>query len=404
MHQSLLSSTSHHPANEGTSPALSSSSKLGRVVTRLVWALLVMAILPTAPSCGARETNMSTKTGNPPVIDQTRVRITGVDGEVVVTGEQGAVRASEDDSVVVKVTNHSNDATATTTVDDDGSFEVRVEGALEDDYELTVTVRGSNDSASLSLSDANSGPQTCLERTGATVNEAGTRGPQPTCGTLNAEAACLATELAATVSLECDTSADCVIAPHRPDCTDSCGNGIVVSNAGADDLAAGLAGINEAVCAEFDEQGCSYLPSGCPLPPKTIAACEESQCVAKFVHNGFECSNAVLLEDTPACEDYEAEARCQRDAMLADLSNTCTIDDDCIEFTDMPECTSPDCSGSTVIAASSLADANTGLEAINAGICSGATDSACEYTGPPCNWLALNPRCVAGACVHVQAE
>jgi hypothetical protein len=381
--------------------------------------MLAAVMLPAVTlSCGARETNMSTKTGNPPVIDQTRVRITGTNGEVVVSGDKGAVQTSGDERVVAKLTNRSNDATASTAVNEDGSFELRVEGTVEDDYELTVTTRGTSDSTTVELGESDDGARdtttsevgesdgtaTCVERTGVSPNEAGTRGPQPVCGTLHSEALCQAAELVATVSSECEDKDDCVVVHRNLECVDSCNSSVVVSARGAAELAVGLASIDETICRAFSEEGCTYIATGCTPASKTVALCEEGQCVARYVHYAFECSDTVLLDETPTCEDYEAEARCQRDKMLADLNNECTRDDDCTVFYELPVCAEMDCSGSAVIAVSSAMDANAGLAAINEGICLGANERACEYPGAPCTSLPLNPRCVAGACVHVPTE
>lgn len=411
MHRtSVLSAHTHCPARSTRkrSPAYPAfDGYVSGRARRAVWvaALLAAPVLPGATlSCGARETNMSTKTGNPPVIDQTRVRIVGADGEVVVSGDEGAVQTSGDEQIVAKVTNRSNDATASTAVNDDGSFEVHIEGTLDDDYELTLTTRGTGDSTTIELGENDEGTATCLERTGMTPSEGNTRGPQPICGTLQAEALCQAAELVATVPSLCEADGDCIVARGIPECADSYGSGAVVSKKGAAELSAGLASIDETICRDFEVEGCTYYASGGPPLPETVALCEAGRCVAGFVQYAFECSNAVLIDETPTCEDYETEARCERDQMLANLINECTRDDDCTAFYEMPDCTTRDCSGGTVIAASSEGDANAGLAAINAGICSGVTEGACEYGGPPCSSLELNPRCVAGACVHVPTE
>jgi hypothetical protein len=382
-----------------------------------VWvaALIVAALMPAFTlSCGGRETNMSTKTGNPPVIDQTRVRIVGADGEVVVSGDEGAVQTSGDEQVVAKVTNRSNDATGSAAVNDDGSFEVRVEGTLEDDYELTVTTRGTSDSTTIELAESDGattsdagesdGTATCLERTGADPNEAGTRGPQPVCGTLNAEALCRAAELVSTVASECEDKQDCVVVHRNLECVDSCNSSVVVSARGAAELAVGLASIDETICRDFSEEGCTYIATGCTPASKTVALCEEGQCVAGHVQYGFECSNTVLIDETPTCGAFEAEALCQRDQMLAQLQNSCAKDDECVVFYAQPACAENDCTGNVVVAAMALAEAEAGMAAISDGICRQADDLACEYPGAPCLAGEVTPRCKAGQCVAEGAE
>lgn len=397
------------------------------------WTTALFAALmafPAAASCGAREVDMSTKTGNPPVIDQTRVRIVGAVGEVIVRGERGAVETADGVQVVAKATNRSNDASASAIVNEDGSFEVRVAGTLEDEYELTITARGTSASTTLSLAtsdttdptasaglsndtrgstttdvaESGDGALTCLERTGTPVREGGTRGPQPICGMLQSEALCQAAELVASVSLECADEQDCTFARRIPNCVQACGSVAVVSKEGAVDLAAGLSSIDETICRDFDGEGCTYLVTGCTPTSKAVALCEDGQCVARYVHSGFGCSDAVLYDNTPTCDDYETEALCQRDEMLADLNNACTRDDECTQFNAGPACAVEDCSHNRVVAVASLADVEASLAAIDDGICRQANDQTCEYQALPCLATALNPRCVAGACVHVPAE
>lgn len=383
--------------------------------SRRSWAtalLVALMALPAAVSCGARELDMSTKTGNPPVIDRTRVRIVGAAGDVVVSGERGAVDTAAGVQAVAKLKNRSNDASASAAVNEDGSFEVRVEGTLEDEYELTITARGTSDSTTISLAVSDTtdslgrgdGALTCLERTGTPVSEGATMGPQPVCGMLQSEALCRAAELVASASLECEDEDDCVVASRTPNCADSYGGGVAVSTKGASELSVGLASIDETICQDFDEQGCTYYASGGPLHPKTVARCEAGACVGKLIQYGFECSNAVLYGNTATCDDYETEARCQRDEMLADLNNACTRDDECTVFEAAPTCAERDCSHRFVVAAASVAEAEAGMTAINGGSCSQADATQCEYPGQPCISLPLNPRCIAGACVNVPAE
>jgi hypothetical protein len=323
-----------------------------------------------------------------------------------VSGEPGAIRTSGDEPVVAKVTNRSNDATGSAAVNDDGSFEVRVEGTLEDDYELTVTARGTSDSTTETLAASSGASATCLERTGMAPNEGSTTGPQPICGALYAEASCRATELAATVSLDCEANEDCVIAYSYPDCNDSVcfSDPLAVSTQGALELAAGRASINETTCQAFDNEGCSYSYAGCTPPPQLAAVCEDGQCVGRAVQWGFECTGAVLVEEAATCEDFEAEALCRRDQMLAGLPNACSEDEDCEIVYAQPACAENDCSGNFVIAASSADDVESGMAAIDDGICGLAAEMACGYPGAPCNSVAPTPRCIAGECVAEIAQ
>lgn len=384
-------------------PASQRDACAPRMLTR-TW-ILTLAIgatlLPAVTtSCGARETNMSTNTGNPPVVDRTLVRISAADDEVIVTGEPGAVETSGSEQVVAKVTNLSNDATGSATVGSDGSFEVRVSGTVDDDYELTVTTRGAAPTTVTvpqTEAQTDSGPMTCLERTGGTPNEGGTRGPQPICGTLNAEASCLTGELATTVSLDCESNDDCVIAPNRSDCTDSCNSGMAVSLQGASELAAGLVSINETTCQDFDDEGCAYHISGCTPIPQLAARCEDGQCVGKSVQRGFECSEAVFYPDAASCVDYATEALCQRDRLLAGLENTCEQDDDCEVLYTSLSCAPDDCTGQHAVPKSVTTAIEDGMTTIEQGICAQAGQD-CDDQSIACEDVDYVASCIAGAC------
>lgn len=415
---STSSASDFRPARRLLTPLLSfrDAARRGKRTTLLTstQALVLVACTALLPvvttSCGARETNVSTNTGNPPVVDQTLVRISGAGGEVVVSGDAGAVDASGDEQVVATVTNLSNDATASATVEGDGSFEVRVAGTLNDEYELTVTTRGASPTTvTLPGSDAppngqpdaqsSSPPMTCLERTGGTPNEFGTNGPQPVCGTLNAEARCLAEEVVATVSLGCESNDDCVVSNNWVDCADSCGSGVVVSTQGVSELAAGVAAINQTTCQDFDGQGCIAIPSPCPPPPQLAALCEDGQCVGKYVDYGFECSRAVYLYETATCDDFTDEALCQRDRLIADIQNTCEQDDDCTVAYARPSCSPDNCGGQFAVPKSQATAVADGMTVIAQGICAMSAEANCEYQALPCDAIGYVPSCKAGKCV-----
>jgi heat shock protein HslJ len=94
----------------------------------------------TQVGCGGQATEPinSTDTGNPPVIAETKLRVVAGEDGVVVSGGKGAVSPGAD----VEVTNLSTDGSAETTAASDGSFEVEVEGGLDDGYRVEAKLNG----------------------------------------------------------------------------------------------------------------------------------------------------------------------------------------------------------------------------------------------------------------------
>jgi heat shock protein HslJ len=125
------------------------SSILIALLTRLLPLLIASVLSPVQlVSCGG-----STDTGNPPLVDESQIRVVPSDDGVRVSGVSGAVSAGAN----VKVENLSTGGSATTTAGDDGSFEVTLAGSTADDYRVVVTNEGRSESvtiAGVSLEDA----------------------------------------------------------------------------------------------------------------------------------------------------------------------------------------------------------------------------------------------------------
>lgn len=372
---------------------------------RLAGTLALGAALPSvglfalvgATSCGARVQALSTDTGNPPVIDRSSIRITGGDGEVTIIGAPGAVSSDTSGALTVVVTNLDGGATASAEASTDGSFVATVEGTVQDDYEVQVAREGSSSSVRLTVSDADSTADaqvSCLERTGTEPSTGSTTGPQPVCGGLHAEAWCLAEELAAATDRACEVDADCVWAPNAPACVDSCGYQLPTSQAGAAALAVGLEQLETSLCAEFDEKGCQYIASPCPLPPTSLPACRSGQCTAVAVSPGFECSQGVAADAAPTCEQYGAEAECLVEQGTDAVDRSCQTDDDCTLVTDGPSCVNDQC-WAVVVSKAGVAALADLVGEVQEQVC-GRSDPACARGRAPCSYAPI--RCTEGEC------
>jgi hypothetical protein len=121
----------------------------------------------------------------------------------------------------------------------------------------------------------------CLGESGVHTQEGGnTRGPEPLCTNLNAEARCVGTTTAKDVDRTCSSDADCVWATFAPSCVDHCYTSAIVSKAGAKVIADAVDELESDVCSRFDDAGCTYLPSGCPPPGgPSDPICDAGQCV-----------------------------------------------------------------------------------------------------------------------------
>jgi hypothetical protein len=226
--------------------------------------LLLCAVLPLWACFITRDEvhgHDSTETGNPPAIDKSLVSLVVVDGEVHVKGEQGA--ASDASEVEVKVLG-SDDATRGP-VDEDGAFDVQVDGAtLNDAFEVRALGDGER-----------SAPVFVTPEVAATGEGDG--------GQLSCEQR---TELAyppiARIAAEADTSCasddDCVYASLDTVCRVSCLD-IAVSRAGQTEVEAVTRAVDVGVCGTFAEDGCARLQPPCPSGPmdRTLV-CLQGQC------------------------------------------------------------------------------------------------------------------------------
>lgn len=95
------------------------------------------------PACGGQSNEMSTDTGNPPVIIAQKLHVVPSDSGVVVSGDAGAVTPGAS----VAVENVSRGQSRITTAAQDGSFEVELAGTPEDEYRVEARLGGRSSSA-----------------------------------------------------------------------------------------------------------------------------------------------------------------------------------------------------------------------------------------------------------------
>jgi heat shock protein HslJ len=121
------------------------------IVTRL-FPVLLASLTPAAmlPGCAAT----STDTGNPPLVDDHRIRIMPSADGVRVSADAGTVSPA---GAEVRVTNVTSGDSETTTATDDGSFEVEIAGSTADDYRIVVTANGESTSITVKANGGGNG-------------------------------------------------------------------------------------------------------------------------------------------------------------------------------------------------------------------------------------------------------
>jgi len=293
--------------------------------------VLIVALLLGAPSltaCGARSSEMnSTNTGNPPVVEEGKIRVEASGDGVVVRGSVGSVPGGSD----VTVTNAATGDDGSTSASDNGSFQVSLPGSTSDDFVVEVSKAGKTTSVTLPgrapQGDGGPGPvdgtrddpasYECITETQTEVTVgAAANGVQPACSYLNAEAVCQARRAEQAVRGQndesCQQDADCMFAAVRPSCADSCGLGPSVNRDTADEFQTYQDQIDASICRDFDELGCVFFASGCPSSGAAEAACID----------GF-CSTLT------GCQLGEHQASRLLEEREVELASGCNTDDDC---------------------------------------------------------------------------
>lgn len=203
--------------------------------------------------------DVSTETGNPPVIDLDKVALVITSDEVHVTGEPGAVTPPEGE---IEVTTVRTEDVVRGPIDDDGSFDVMVDATLDDVFEVRA-VNGEARSAAV-----------IVVRGGAEVIEGD--GGGLTCEQQTSLGSAILQSALDAADQSCTTSADCMQYWRSASCISSCFGGYY-SEAGLQSIQDAVASIDDGVCASFEDDGCQTFAPPCvgPLP----AACVDGQCV-----------------------------------------------------------------------------------------------------------------------------
>jgi hypothetical protein len=214
----------------------------------------------------------STETGNPPVIDITRVALVIKQDEVHVVGEPGAVMPG---GILVKVERVATAVVETGQVAEDGSFDVRVEGELFERYRLRAVREepaAVSDTVSIDRGGADITPLSC-EQIEQQLDERFAQFP-------------------AVIDAACDRHEDCTALGTPDVCPGSTCVNVAIAYADRGGVRGSLDAVANWLCAEHERAECrSDLPS-CPAPGPAA-------CVAGL------CRNCAFEDCAGACEPCE---------------------------------------------------------------------------------------------------
>lgn len=301
-------------------------------------------------SCGANSLGgdemASTETGNPPVVDNGKIRLAVVGGQVHVIGDAGAVSPG---GIAVTVANQVTGATVSVNSETDGSFDAAIEGDAGDRY--TVEVKGL---PAVVVS------ATMVEPSGAD-SECYTADETTTAIQAAAESA------AAEVGCEQDT--DCTLASQ-------CGLGFMaVPNA-----------ILEEHRARINVPGCADVCVGPALAVDGVAVCTNGAC-----------------EHASTCEGMEDAARRVAQNVVSEADQRCETVDDCT-FAELDvDCFFSGCS-TWPISVAGQAELDEQSETLNQQLCGRFNENQCSPPEVGCDPIARSLYCVDNRCSTDPAE
>jgi hypothetical protein len=178
--------------------------KTRSTVTLLMFTTILGSSLTSA--CGAMtDSNAVTETGNPSLIDKTRITTTPLDGAIKIEGEKNAVPANAS----VTATNQSTDEKETVTADGNGSFSLQLEGKAGDEVVLKVKTDDASDTLELTFDTATQPPDTTDSSVAPTTTvPSAHRSAAETCDTERGPGFVEDSEYQ--ITGDCDTDAQCL--------------------------------------------------------------------------------------------------------------------------------------------------------------------------------------------------
>jgi hypothetical protein len=325
--------------------------------------MLFIALLACAPAglvrCGGTASQIGTETGNPPVIDNQKLRLEWTPNGVRLIGEPGAVTPGAE----VRLTNTRTGASASATAAANGSLSLEVPGSLSDPYEVRVSSAGREMTEPL---------------TGGSVTDDLTT---LSCQELENRLGQTVAESFANQSTSCQTNAECVHAGWGVGCYYQCGQS-VLSLTGDINARALAEQRTQPICAELNR--CQReAPSSCPPSPETVLSCLEGSCVER----SFE---------QLSCLELSSEAAVRGGGAVESADKTCTVDADCSLVFPSVRC-APPCRYAVAVANAAAAALPDTIAQRAESVCQAFDQRACPEQLIPCPAPPINPRAVCSS-------
>jgi hypothetical protein len=225
-----------------------------------LWAALTLGGL-SACSITHEGPQEGTETGNPPVIDVTRVMLVVGSEKVKIAGAAGAVSPGGSE---VKVQCSLTGMIFAARSASDGSFSIDIDASSADIFELR---------AADASGDTSKASPVYVSRGSAAVH-----GEKLTCMQRGDLARAQMAAVAETADTACVSDYDCMLRETTTICSDACSE-IPVSTRGTTQLEQARTAVANGVCRTFEADGCSILALPCVPPIPGGARCIDRRCV-----------------------------------------------------------------------------------------------------------------------------
>ncbi|HKP63540.1 MAG TPA: hypothetical protein VJV78_42690 [Polyangiales bacterium] len=224
--------------------------------SRFGWLLLLLL-----GACNSAHVQTSTETGNPPVIDASKISLVVSSDSVRIVGKPGAITPGGADVELAIVGSSQVESGPS---NPDGSFDI----ALDASDSAVIEVRAED-------GDKQS-PSVYVTRGGATVGSG--QNSQLSCMQRTSLASQAIGNALTKADTSCITAADCKQVSNKTVCTDSCSDALVSSSAVAA-IQSAVMSIDEGLCADFAADGCKVIAQPCVPPLNGPIACRAGKCV-----------------------------------------------------------------------------------------------------------------------------
>ena len=354
---------------------------------RMIPALFIVLFACT----GTHGPSTSTQTGNPPVLDLRRIMLEVSHSEVHIVGAPGAVKPG---GTRIEIENLRTGQVVVVTAAGDGSFDARVDGSLDDEFEVrAINGSGRSEPVYVTRGGAMVGPRDGGASPGIDAGRARDAAVQRDASAqecanraaASAEPSALAWETVQSEDASCQVATDCALISEVAACVHGCGAPTAVSKAAQAAYYAELQAIRDDLCSSYPDDGC--MPEiSCSL---TIAYPSEAYCASGT------CAVLPLVPDCATSTRIAGEIITQ---ILTHTDDSCASDDDCVKYDTSNVCYQA--CGPDPLTRAAKHEVEAANARIDIGLCSTFERGGCDVPTLPCQPLGpFMPSCSNGTCV-----